>query len=42
MQLDVRLHPGLDPGVGSRLEYEYSVTRVAAQGGLVQPMCDME
>ena len=41
-RLDTQLHPGLEPGVGSSLEYEYSVTCVAAQGGLVQPMCDME
>ena len=29
------MNPGLEPGVGYILEYEYSVTRVAAQGGLV-------
>ena len=29
------MQPGLDLGVGSRLEYEYSMTRVATQGGLV-------
>ena len=34
-QLDTRLHTGLDLGVVSSLEYEYSVTRVAAQGDLV-------
>ena len=26
-QLDTRLHPGMDPGVGSSLEYECSVTQ---------------
>ena len=41
-QLDIRLNLGLDLGVGSSLEYECSVTRVAAQGGLVYPMCEME
>ena len=40
--MDTQLHPGLDPGVGSCLEYECSVTHVAAQVGLVYPMCDME
>ena len=40
--MDTQLHPGLDPGVGSGLEYDYSVNRVAKQGGLVYPMCDME
>ena len=34
-QLGTRLHTGLEPGVGSRLEYEYSVTCMAAQCGLV-------
>ena len=32
--MDTQMHPELEPGVGSRFEYEYSVTRVAAQGGL--------
>ena len=41
VKLDTRLHTGLDPGLGSSLEYEYSVTRVAAQGGLVYPMYEM-
>ena len=35
IQLDTRLHTGLDPGLVSSLEYKYSVVRVAAQGGLV-------
>ena len=26
-RLDTHLHPGLDPGVGSSLEYKYSVTQ---------------
>ena len=38
-RLDTPLHPGLDPGldpgVGFSLECECSVTRVAAQSGLV-------
>ena len=34
-RLDTRLLPGLDSGVVSSLEYEYSMNRVAAQGGLV-------
>ena len=33
--MDTKLHPGLDPGVVSSLEYECNVTCVAAQGGLV-------
>ena len=42
VRLDTRLHPGMDPGVGSILEYKYSVTHVATQGGLVYPMCEIE
>ena len=34
-RLDTRLHPVLEPVVGSSLEYECSVTRVVAQSGLV-------
>ena len=33
--MDTRLYPGLELGVGFSLEYEYSVTHVAAQGGLL-------
>ena len=41
-RLYAQLHLGLDPGGGASLEYECSVTRLAAQGGLVYPMCEME
>ena len=34
-RLNTWLHPGLDPGVRSKLEYKCSVTSVAAQGSLV-------
>ena len=34
-QPDTRLYLGLGPGVGSSLEYEYSVIPVEFQGGLV-------
>ena len=30
-RLDARLHPGLDPEVGTSLDDEYSVTRVATE-----------
>ena len=35
VRLDTQLHLILEPGVGSSLEYTYSVTHVAAYGGLV-------
>ena len=41
-RLDTRLRPGMDLGVRSSLEYECSVTRVAAQSGLVYPMWGVE
>ena len=41
-RLDTRLYPGLDLVVVSSLEYEYIVTYVVAQTGLVYPMCEME
>ena len=40
--MDTQLHPGLDPVIGSSIEYEYSVTPVDPQGGLVYPIWEME
>ena len=35
------MNTGLDLGMGSSLEYKCNVTRVAAQSGLVYPICEM-
>ena len=35
--MDARLHPGLEPEVGSSLEYKYSVTRGATKAAWYSP-----